>query len=965
MITTRLRFAMLSNYFFTKKNCNMKQSAKLLVMTIMSFSALILFSSGAFAQGSGNIKGQITGAEGGALPGASVTIKGTTRGASTNLSGIFELLDVKDGNYTLQVNYMGYKSAEAEVQVSSGKTTVKDFSLTSSNVTLKNVTISAVVEGQQKALNQQRNSDNIKQVVSADLIGRYPDLNVAESMQRLPGVTIGRNSSGEGATIQLRGTPANFTNININGEQILSTQENGQRSVSLDGIPVGLLSSLEVSKTLTPDQDGDAIAGAINLKSPTATSTNLKLSADLGAGYNDLRNSLNGIGNFTIGKRFLADDNNPNGKLGVLINGSYYRTKNGYDELNAQVWQQKDFGDGKGDIYFPTDMRYLYVENQRTRKGGSATVDYNFNSTSSITANVIYSDYYTDLIRYRKRTRMQTKNTTVDADGNYVTTKGRSYNEVKSANNDSKNLNLSLEGETTIGKVKFDAGLFATDAQYKENTGTYNFITGNIPLIISDLSGDDIMMTGTDWRNDASLFTYNTVEREHYKTSAKNFVARLNMSVPYKIGKNSATFKAGFKIKDTHSKRFYPNDVVISTFAGDPAAGNLNNFRGKQEVSSDLLDDNFDFGLGVDKNKTINYFNNNQGANFPYDSSSIQGTIDTYFYDAIENITAGYLMNRIQFNKFLLLAGLRVEATNVDYKGNVVDQDVDGLYVSTTPNRKKTNYTKFLPNIQGKFDLSKSVVMRGGLTFGYSRPDFVDLVPNRLTSRLAETIVDGNPNLKPAFATNYDFALEKYLSNLGILSFNAFYKKIDDFQYSSVTVLTGNEFENANLYTGYQWFRTLNGNTANVYGIELNAQTNLTFLPGFLKGFSILANYTYSHSDADAQFRKGIRLPGQATNTANGSLAYTIKGLTLQGNLNYNGSYTVSLGADDATDVIRDSRVQIDANASYRINKRFTIYAEAVNLTNAPQVSYFGERERIYEKQYYSFYGRAGLKFRL
>ncbi|CAN5501191.1 TonB-dependent receptor [soil metagenome] len=943
----------------------MKKSDKWLMMTIMPISVLILFSANVVAQTSGNIKGQVMGAEGSALPGASVTIKGTTRGTSTNLSGIFELPDVKDGNYTLTVNYMGYKSAESQVTVTGGKTTIKDFTLVLSNMTLAGVTISAIAEGQQKALNQQRNADNIKQVVSADLIGRYPDLNVAESMQRLPGVTIGRNSSGEGATVQLRGTPANFTNINVNGEQIMSTQENGQRSVSLDGIPVGLLSSMEVVKTLTPDLDGDAIAGAINLKSPTAISTKTKLSADLGAGYNDLRSSLNGIGNLTIGKRFLVDDKNPNGKLGVLINGSYYRTKNGYDELNAQVWQQNDFGDGKGKIYFPTDVRYLYVENERTRKGGSATVDYNFNSTSSIVANVMYSDYYTDIIRYRKRTRMQTKNTTVDADGNYVTTKGRSYNEVKSANNDNKNLNFSLEGQTSIGKVKLDAGLFATHAQYEENTATYNFITGNIPLSISDISGDYLTTTGTDWRNNASLFSYNTVEREHYKTSGRNFVARLNMSVPYKIGKNSATFKAGFKVKNTHSERFYPTDVIISTYAGDAAAGKLTNFTGKQQVSSHLLNNNFDFGLGVDKDKTINYFNSHQGADFPLDSSSIKGTIDTYFYDAVENVSAGYLMNRIQFNKLMLLAGLRIEATHVDYRGNIVDQDVDGLYVSTTPNRKKTDYTKFLPNLQAKYDASKSVVLRGGLTFGYSRPDFVDLVPNRLTSRLAETIVDGNPDLKPAFATNYDFAVEKYLSNLGILSFNAFYKKIDDFQYSSVTTIKGNEFDNANLYLDYQWFRTLNGNRANVYGIELNAQTNLTFLPGFLKGFSILANYTYSHSKADAQFRKDIRLPGQATNTANVSLAYSIKGFTIQGNVNYNGSYTVSLGADDATDVIRDARVQIDANTSYRINKRFTVYAEVVNLANSPQVDYFGERSRIYTKQFYSFWGRAGLKFRL
>jgi len=157
----------------------------------------------------------------------------------------------------------------------------------------------------------------------------------------------------------------------------------------------------------------------------------------------------------------------------------------------------------------------------------------------------------------------------------------------------------------------------------------------------------------------------------------------------------------------------------------------------------------------------------------------------------------------------------------------------------------------------------------------------------------------------------------------------------------------------------------LNGDAADVFGVELNAQANLTFLPGFLKGFSVLANYTYSHSSADAQFRKDLRLPGQATHTANASLSYAIAGLTVQGNLNYNGSYTETLGANAEQDIITDSRTQIDANASYRINKRFTVYCEAQNLTNAPKRMYFGQENQMYQKQYYSFWGRAGIKFRL
>lgn len=949
---------------FTKNYLQMKQATQRLFLLCLLAAGTFIMPAVA-QQTTGNIKGQVNDNEGNALPGASVSIKGSTRSVVTGLTGAFEIPDVKEGSYTLVISYMGYKTSETQITVSPGRTFVKNFALESSSKNLQSVTVSAVMEGQQKALNQQKNADNMKQVISADLMGRYPDLNVAESMQRLPGVTIGRNSSGEGSTIQLRGTPAYFTNINVNGEQIMSTQEDGQRSVTLDVIPTSILSSMEVNKTLTPDQDGDAIAGTVNLKSPTATSLRPKFSLDLGGGYNNLRSNLNGIGNITAGKRFFATEQNPNGRLGIMLNGSLYKTKNGYDEQNAQVWQQNDFGDSKGKIWFPTDIRYLYVQNQRTRSGGGATIDYNFNATSSIVANVMYSDNYNEITRYRKRTRMQTKSTTVNSEGAYTTTKGRSYNEVKGATDDNSNLTFNLDGETLIGKVKLDGGLYMGKARYEEHTGTYNFITGNIPLSITDISGDNIMATGADWRNDASLFTYNTVEREHYHNVGRNFVTKLNMTIPYKIGNNSAIFKAGYKTKSTHSERYYPDNVVISTYAGDATAGSLNNFRGPAEVSSHLLDNNFDFGLGVDKNKTINYFDDHQGADFPMDSSSIRNTTDTYYYDATENITAGYLMNRIQFSKWMLLTGLRIEHTAVDYKGNIVEEDDNGAWVSTQPNQKKTSYTKFLPNIQAKYDINKSTDVRGGLTFGYSRPNFIDLVPGRLISILAMTVTDGNPELKPAFSTNADLMIEKYLSNLGILSAGVFYKNIDKFQYNSVTILDGSEFQNANLYTGYQWFRVLNGNTAKVYGLELNAQANLTFLPGILKGFSILANYTYSHSSADAQFRKDLRLPGQATHSANGSLAFNYKGFTIQGNVNYNGSYTVSLGGDAASDVIRDARIQVDANASYRIDKRFTVYVEGQNLTNAPQTDYFGIRSRLYTKQYYSYWGRMGVKFRL
>ncbi|WAC13376.1 TonB-dependent receptor [Dyadobacter pollutisoli] len=929
-------------------------------------AAFLLFFSGSpvFAQQShGSVKGQVTGVNGEILPGASVFIKGTNIGSVTDLAGNYSLVNVPAGAQTVTINYMGFAPDEQSVGVIAGKTVFANAKLKSADLNLGEVTVTALLEGQRKALNQQRNSDNIKQVISADVMGRYPDLNVAESLQRLPGVTIGRNSSGEGATVQMRGTPGNFTNINVNGEQIMGTQEDGSRNAQLDVIPINVLSSMEVVKTLTPDLDGDAIAGVVNMKTPTAATLKSRFAVDLGAGYNNLRSNLNGIGNASWGKRFLASESSPNGKLGVIATGSYFRTKNGYDEIRAQVWEQNDYG--KGAIYFPTDIRLLYVENQRTRIGTSATVDYNFSPTTNIIANFMYSTHNNELTRYRKRTRMQTARNVLGEDGVFTNSRGRGYNEIKAATEDNSNLNFNIQGETVVGKVKLDAGVFMNKSKFVNKSGIYNYITGNIPLSISDISTDYLSASGTDWKNDASLYTYNTVERDWWNTNGTNFTARLNASVPYQIGNNSAFFKAGVKVKRMHNERSRPDETIVTTYAGDAAAGKLTNFSGSLEVSDELLDGNTNFGLGVNKDKTINFLNDNLGTDlFPINVGATRNSIDSYYYDALETVSSAYLMNRIQFNKLMFLIGVRMEKTNVDYKGNIIQTDADGNWASTTPNQQTNDYLKVLPNVQFKYDIDKSSLVRAALTYGYSRPNFVDLVPGRLISILSETITDGNPQLQPAFSTNLDLMYEKYLDNLGIISGGFFYKKINKFQYNSVFALAGNEFDGAERYEGWRWFRTLNGESANVLGMELNVQANLTFLPGILKGISLMANYTYTHSNADAQFRKDLRLPGQADHTANGSLAFNHKKFTIQGNLNYNGAYTVLLGDQDATDVIRNQRIQIDANASYRITDKISFYVEAQNLTKAPQTDYFGERNRMYQKQFYSFWGRAGVKFR-
>jgi hypothetical protein len=244
-----------------------------------------------FSQNRGNLTGKVVDQKGNTLPGASITVQGTTLGTATDLNGFYSLSGIPDGLQKVKVEYMGYLPVTKDVSVEKGTTREVDFKLTVTVKELKGATVSAVIDGQQRALNQQKNASNIVQVLSADQIGRFPDLNVAEALQRVSGVTITRER-GEGAEVQLRGTPANFVNINVNGEQIMGvTGTNGNRNTTLDVIPSDIISSIEVQKTMLPSSDGDAIAGVVNLRTGIARSIKGKGSFDIGSGYNVLRQS--------------------------------------------------------------------------------------------------------------------------------------------------------------------------------------------------------------------------------------------------------------------------------------------------------------------------------------------------------------------------------------------------------------------------------------------------------------------------------------------------------------------------------------------------------------------------------------------------------------------------------------------------------------------------------------------------
>lgn len=906
------------------------------------------------------------------LPGAAVQIGTSAKGAATNLDGAFYLPKVPIGEVTLRIMYIGYKDKFITLNLKENEERYLDIRLQSDVNMMNEIVVVINLEGQQKALNQQRTSDRVMNVISSDVMGRFPDLNVAEALQRVPGVNISR-SRGEGSTVSLRGTPTHFTSININGEQIPSTQDNGSRNESLDLIPADQIASMEIVKAITSDMDGDAIGGSINLRTPKAKSMDWEMKAETGGGYNALAQSYNGIGRFKIGRRFFADNDSPRGKLGLQAGLSYFETDNEEDEQEI-VWSA--FNDtpivGLGiDTVVIENHEVNDLLNQRTRTGATFTLDYEFNPDSDIIFNFIYSRRKDIDEQNRLRTFLN-QSAGVQWESLSVIRGAELRRDLALREYYSENFSYNLEGRhKVLGRAIVDWGMFYADSRRVEDALNGRFERGpqnRIDLqtttsdgIFTDFVGFQTYESDIDFFDPFIINELNRYDRVDLNLDASNMVAKANFELPYNVGNATATFKTGFKLRSQSNDRIRRNDIYNYSDPNrvlDPREGFASIISSFED--EDFLNGNLRFGPSINPSLFRDFIDRNEQL-YLYDTIRSNRNTFNDTYSATEDIYAAYVMNRFQFNKLMILLGLRYETNRVNYEA----YSVNNITGDATPLTDGTTYDFLLPNVHFKYAVNPLTIIRTAFTFNYARANFSDIVPFLNIDEEGSRLIAGNPELKPAGAFNADLMFERYLGNVGILSLGAFYKNIDDFQFTRNLrfLRPGDPFFDR--FPGYQLRQEQNGEVATVYGLEVNAQTNLSFMPGVLKGISLFFNYTYTASDATTSDRSGINLPGQADHTWNASLGYDYKKFSAKASANYNGSFLNTVAGEARNDLIQEDRLQLDLNASLTVGKHIRLFGEFMNVTNAPAILYQGNRDRIAAYAYFGWWNRFGVSYSL
>ncbi len=894
--------------------------------TLGYLALLALFIGTAVAPGivvaqdaTGVIVGTVTGPAGNVVSEVSVSVEGTNIVAVTAGDGKFRIAPVPVGDHTLTFSYLGLQTATLDVTVVAGEPVTADMTLAYGGEI--EVRGSPLLEGQAKALNTQMNTINITNIVAADQIGRFPDKNAAEATQRVPGVSLNRDM-GEGRYIIIRGTEARLNSTTVNGERIPSP-EAGVRNVALDTIPADLLGSIEVSKALRPDMDGDSIGGTVDLVTQRAPEK-LRLSASLGVGYSALTEEAAPNGSVTFGTRFGESKD-----WGLLVSASGSDTKRGADNI------EPEYDDGDLDVLEMRDY-----STQRERYGATFDLDFRPSQRSNYDLRGLWTNYIDT--EYRRAKANAVSDDEIERS-------------IKDREQTSYINSIAFTGENNIGEAfVLDYRLMYNKSQEKTpNQYTSAFVMEDV-VFDSNVSPDHIdpnNIQANPLNERADEFWFDSIEDHTKEAVEEDIVAAVNLTKGfYRNAGFSGLWKVGAKYRTKEKTQDYETYDLESDDDLN-MADYLSNWNSETPF----------FG-GIYGDQIVPFFDprlmRELGASGVLESEKNLED-DLVDFDATEDTLAAYALGEFLLGaKTTFMGGVRVESTSNDYTAYELIVDEDGDPVSVSPVYGDKSYTEWLPQFHLVYKTGKDSQLRAALTRSLARPNFEDAVPWRFVNLEDREVELGNADLDVTTAWNIDLMWEKYLQPVGIISAGVFYKDISDyiyiFQYDDV--IEGEDVEVT---------QPLNGDKGTLAGLELAFQNQFTNWRGGWGGLGFYANYTYVDSEAKYPDRESTSLPGQSEHVGNLALAYEKYGITARLSWNFNGKKLLEVGGDIEEDIWVDDHSQLDFMFRVQATKKFSFVFEVINITNEPYTAYENDPDRIRQQEYYDWWATLGVRFDL
>ena len=791
---------------------------------------------------------------------------------------------------------------------------------------------------QREAVAEKRAADNVIETLHANDVGKLPDQNVAEAIKRLPGLSVA-NDQGEGRYAIVRGIDPSLLNVTLNG-QTLPAPEPAGRQVKLDDLPSAMIQSVAVTKALLPSQDANAIAGEVAIRTRTGFDSvkPFFLDARAAQGWYSLNHKVPYELDGTVGGRFGARQ-----QFGAVVSVNYSERPIESQNYQGSTNWVNGVPDGNG-------LRDYNLT--RTRLGVVGNFDWHASETAKLYLRTSYSEYQDHETRDQNRLAITTAGAAPKATGTILV---RRRNE----NDNTKSVTLGGEfGQVAGGTLELSGNW--TRAEKKDPLRSeFTFTTAKGALTLNyDPSTYPYTLTATTPAfTTPSLFTYSKVNFDQRSTYEALWQGRLDYSHDLAIGDGSS-----FKLGGKYLSRDKFNDQNKTNYKSTKTAWTLANPVGYPGVT-DFYDGMFAFGNRIDYDSAKAYFDANPGVATLDKAGTISDSLANDF-DVREKIAAGYVMATLRFGGLTLVPGIRIEHTEDTVKAKLVN--AASTLADGYNSFGKTRYTDVFPGVNAKFEFARNLLLRGAVTTSIGRPNYANLAPFVVVDTsdpAAAAISLGNPNLKPYRAVNYDAALEYYPAPGAILSAGVFHKQIDNPIYGNTDRQTN--FTAASVsYPVANVTQLLNADSETVTGVEGHVQVQFTFLPGLLSGFGVSANFTHVWGHATASMIRAGDLPlaYQSKNVGNAQIFFEKYGLSARVAFNYRSSYLDTIAKTAAADQYTDGNGQLDVHLSYQVTPRFTLFGDAINLTDAPWRRYIGTRAQLVERERYGTQLRGGVQ---
>lgn len=933
------------------------------------------------------------------LEGAVVSASGTNHTVLTDREGWFQLSGLPAERVVIEVSYTGLTTQRIPVVLATGQNTVLDVPLTSDVYIMDRFTVAGIREGQAQAIAQQRNAPNVKNVVAADAFGNIADGNAAEALRLLPGVSA-INDGNESRYMMVRGIDANLSTLTIDGMKTSTSGTDAIRQADMRQIPLGSVEIMEVTKSPTPDMDGDSLGGNINLRSASifdranprritfAASAAIRSFGDSAPATTYTSNRIRPTFAFGYSDVFGANKN-----IGVSLNLSHTINWAPSAGLLLNTWEQT----ATSPAYLRVFTHYDYHAIERPLTGATLQLDFKVSERSRLYLNSTYTTY---------RAKQMFK-------GGGASVTGLA----QVATLDTNGQPIPFQPQFPYGTPNYRAGGFNaagarvqasilpgyTDELTEMVNATYSFTAalddarfqryafqpggvhrfGNLEIDYSGLyhyspawrggfegqrdyiRGYTVQVPNTAWRLDARR-TGDLARREVIQTGGVDVRDPRNwtltglgstrtdqtttiyggqLNLKHRFENPVPTYiKTGFKFMSEERK--ITNPVVSYTYAGP------------QSLIATLVDTTIEtnvplglrqpFGAApayLDTHKITDlgrahpeYFVQNA-------ATSLQNILQND-RQAREDVLAAYVMGNVSLGQLSILGGLRVEETYMS--GESAVQDPKAGASVTDPVQKvqaiwgkrlavKRNYRNVLPGLHFKYAATKDLLVRASYSSSFGRPSFGSVYPDTRINPDTERVTQNNPGILPQVANNFDLSIERYFEPVGLVSASVFLKEIKNFIYSSVVrIPTGTDNGFNGDYAGWELATSANGGAARVRGVELSYSQQLSFLPGLWSGFGVFANYTYLQTEGNY---------GRLNEPANSALVNFIPRVASAG-ISYNRSrYMARINANFTDDYLR----AYNANPllmSYRKTK--SIVDLKLSYRYSKELSIFGDAGNLF-----------------